>query len=244
MLDRKLIERVITFPRRRYQKLRGFLDVRYNYRRPLVNVQELGREVNKALSYLKRQFGTEKVGDYLEFGVCQGTSLLCVNSALERYQLGHVHLYGFDSFDGLPRDEEGFWKTGDFNSEYLYTRHQLTEGGVDWNRTHLIKGWFEDTLNAVTAAELELERCSLVMVDCDLYASSLAALRFCAPLLTETSIIIFDDWNPLAARNMGEKRAFAEFLAENPSFSVAEFGNYSYSPGDGHGKLFIVRHTG
>ena len=81
------------------------------------------------------------------------------------------------------------------------------------------------------------------MVDCDLYSSAKEALTFCGPLLTDPAIIFFDDWNPLAKENKGEKRAFDEFLHENPHVKADELGDYSWKPGDLHGKVFRLSRT-
>ncbi|NES01347.1 MAG: hypothetical protein F6J86_47610 [Symploca sp. SIO1B1] len=67
------------------------------------------------------------------------------------------------------------------------------------------------------------------MVDCDMYLSAKEALNFCAPLIQEEAIIFFDDWysQNLDQKNMGEKRAFDEFLQENPHFSTEKLGSYT-----------------
>jgi len=57
------------------------------------------------------------------------------------------------------------------------------------------------------------------MIDCDLYSSAKQALDFCAPLIVGQTIIFFDDWGggtSLDKENLGEKRAFLEFLQANP----------------------------
>lgn len=73
------------------------------------------------------------------------------------------------------------------------------------------------------------------MVDCDLYQSTVEALAFCEPLILDTSIVFFDDWYPLADRNMGEKLAFDQFLAGNPAFCADEFADFAPN-----GKAFVV----
>jgi O-methyltransferase len=69
-----------------------------------------------------------------------------------------------------------------------------------------------------------------------MYRSTREALEFCAPLIVDEALIVFDDWNPLAAQNMGEKRAFDEFLNEHPRLRARDYG-VSYAP---NAKAFLV----
>ncbi|HEA65402.1 MAG TPA: hypothetical protein ENI07_01060 [Desulfobacterales bacterium] len=80
------------------------------------------------------------------------------------------------------------------------------------------------------------------MIDCDMYLSAKEALNFCVPLIQDRAIFFFDDWNVLrlADRNLGEKRAFDEFLAANPHLTAKEFSSYNGPKGIPHGKVFIV----
>lgn len=107
----------------------------------------------------------------------------------------------------------------------------MTRQGVDWDRITLIKGWFSDTLNDELVDKYNITKASLIMIDCDMYLSAKEALDFCGPLIQDAAIILFDDWyaGKLDERNMGEKRAFEEFLKENPQFAaeqLSELGSY------------------
>ena len=100
--------------------------------------------------------GKESVGDYLEFGVFQGTSMNCMWEMLKEMDLGHVRMFGFDSFVGLPDeaaiDDGGLWKPGEFAAPYELTKQRIADAGVPESRVSLIKGWFSDTLNQETVA--------------------------------------------------------------------------------------------
>ncbi|MEX2446823.1 MAG: class I SAM-dependent methyltransferase [Dehalococcoidia bacterium] len=175
----------------------------------------------------------QRLGDYLEFGVFNGTSLACAHQVLDEVGQGHVRFFGFDSFQGMPRDaateDGGVWMPGALWSDLDFTREFLTEHGVDWNRTVLVEGWFSDTLNDETRERLALRETSVVMIDCDLYSSALAALRFVRPLLADEAVILFDDWYSvdLSERLQGEARALAEFEGEAPEFEFTPAGSYS-----------------
>ena len=220
--------------------------VRRSYAEPLVPEAELENAYVRAVLWLS-EAGRAGIGDYLEFGVCHGTSMTSMHRALVRVGLGHVRMFGFDSFEGLPSEaaeDYGGWQPGQFDSDEDHTRELLTEAGVDWDRARLVRGWFSETLTPELLAAEGLERrVSVVMVDCDLYVSAKPALDFCAAALGDRAIVFFDDWHAgggLADRSMGEKRAFDEFLAEHPEFRAVERPELRYAE---NAAVFLVTRT-
>ena len=204
----------------------------------LVIEAALNQTYADALAVLASEPGP--LGDYLEFGVFNGTSLLTMQKAFEAAGNKYSRLIGFDSFEGLPdvavTDCGGHWKPGEFRCSLDFTRRVLDYEGADWNRIHLVKGYFSSTLTSELTTTLAIQHASLIMVDCDLYQSAKEALAFCTPLIQDRAVVLFDDWYPLADRGMGEKPAFEEWLADNPTLTARELWNYSP-----HGKVFIVR---
>src|SRR5688572_22611720 len=103
-------------------------------------------------------------GSYLEFGVYNGTSLLCMYRELAALGFDEVRLFGFDSFQGLPSsaatEDEGRWQPGRCHSPLEFTTAVLEAEGVDWTRVTLVPGWFSDTLTAGTRATLGLSKAS------------------------------------------------------------------------------------
>jgi hypothetical protein len=195
------------------------------------------------LNYLQKKVGKENIGDYLEFGVYYGASLLIMYDELLQAGLTDVRLFGFVSFAGLPPDNEGLWKTGIFSADYEDVVQSLNNHLVDWTRVKLVKGFYSDTLTCELITQYNIRKASVIMIDCDIYSSAKESLDFCGPLILDEAVIIFDDWNPLAKINKGEKRAFEEFLQENPNIKAVETGNYSFHPGDMHGKVFKISRT-
>jgi hypothetical protein len=112
--------------------------------------------------------------------------------------LGSLRLFGFDSFQGLPEvaatEDEGRFRPGWFRAEYDLVREHVTQKGIAWNRTVLGPGWFEDTLNPEQARRLGIEKAGVIMIDCDIYSSARTALDFCAPLIKDRTVVVFDDW--------------------------------------------------
>jgi hypothetical protein len=182
----------------------------------LVPLDELERVFRRALTYL-RESSDQSVGDYLEFGVFRGDSLLCMDRL--RRELGlSFRLFGFDSFEGLPALAAG--------DESL--------------------GWYEKILTPALVRKYDLAKVSLIMIDCDLYSSTQTALEFSAPLIEDEAIVFFDDWDGgtgLAERGEGEARAYFEFLDRHPEFSSEEFDTYYHTEMDPppESKVFRIR---
>jgi O-methyltransferase len=213
----------------------------------LIDVDQLRPKLREGLAHLSRG-GKEGVGDYLEFGVFQGTSMICMWDVLKEMDLGQVRMFGFDSFEGLPdvasTDDGGLWKPGDFAAPYELTKERLAEAGVPENRAVLIKGWFSDTLNEETIARHGIAKAGVIMIDADIYTSSKQALDFCAPLVQQEAVLVMDDWyafgGSFVERNFGQPRALKEFLAENPHFQTTDVGPYSVF-GQLAGHVFILK---
>jgi hypothetical protein len=186
----------------------------------------LTKHYRDVLEMLIERHGRAGIGDYLEFGVFNGTSLICMYRALEQLRLSHVRLFGFDSFEGLPPDEERHWgEGGRFSCDLETTRRILIQEGVDLSRVTLIKGFFDQTLNDGLLSQTQ--KASVIMVDCDLYRSTVECLAFSDPLIKDEAVVCFDDWYPLSERNMGEKRAFDEFLLTRPTLKARPLASYT-----------------
>jgi hypothetical protein len=205
----------------------------------LIITGELLPKYNEAFSYLHDQLGPDALGDYLEFGVCHGSSMLCMHQTIRKLKLKHVRMFGFDSFEGLPaiaaEDDNGKWKPGEFATRIETTVKYLSEEGIDWDTTFLIKGWFSDTLTEETRKKYSISKASVIMVDCDIYSSAKDSLNFCAPLIKDKAIIFFDDW---IGNDIGEGKALAEFMTENPHFRLENFGTYKPS-----GEIYLISNT-
>jgi hypothetical protein len=183
------------------------------------------------LGLLKDKADGQSLGDYLEFGVCHGTSMAAMWTAIKDSHVVDMRLFGFDSFEGLPpetEETEDCWRSGQFRSSLEFARYILSRENVDWQRVTLIKGWFKDTATPETARRFNIEKAGIIMIDCDIYPAAVEALAFCGPLIRDRAVILFDDWHSgnLARRNLGEKKAFDEFLAANPDLVTTPLPTY------------------
>jgi O-methyltransferase len=198
----------------------------------MVPQKKLRSTLRTGLKRLIDEIGPSNIGDYLEFGVHSCSSLLCMYRELEALHLEHVRLFGFDSFEGLPASSEpddiGSWQPGWARSEYEFAEQILEDEHVDRSRVLLTRGWFSDTLKPELAIRHRLSKASVIMVDCDQYLGAKKALTFCEPFIKDHALMLFDDWNfdNLAARGIGEKRAFDEFVSGG-NFTVDPLQTYT-----------------
>ena len=214
---------------------------------PLVPVEILEARYEDALKRLLSDDSADTFGSYLEFGVYRGDSMLCMQRASERVGLGGMRLFGFDSFEGMP-DSSGpedaatrsggglSYRPGALKSPYDETVKAMTQQGADWERIKLVPGWYDQTLTPEARDQTDIRRASVIMIDCVLYSSTLAALRFCEPLIQDAAIVFLDDWDAgaevVSEGAAGERRAFEEFIAAHPGLRAEPIGSYAHAEDD------------
>ena len=173
--------------------------------------------------------------DMYQFGVYTGGGLREMLLLCEQHQLPVRHVYGFDSFAGLPPETSGvardrrwglLWKEGAFDASAALgtlgdTRAtmQAVRAYVLANQTAgpsrpgvtLVPGFFNESLTR------ELPRgmrpAMYIDVDVDLYRSSMDALRwvFANGIAVVGTVIGYDDWS---IKDGGEQKAHAQIERE------------------------------
>ena len=216
--------------------------VRYRY---LPRVQELlqcSRKEAMLATCLEYAEWAEVRGDYLEFGMWKGGSMIAAYHLSRRSgSLSGMRFYGFDSFEGIPslnvnKREGKAFPPGSFSTGLAEVRRNLSGAKVDMSRVELIPGWYSDTLTPQTAEGLGLRAAAIVNVDCDVYESTVPVLAFVEPYLVDGSIIIFDDWYCFANREkLGEQKAFTEWLERRPHLKATPYKEFGWD-----GKAFII----
>ena len=204
-----------------------------------------GPAVEKCLAFTASR---NLVGDYYEFGMWRGHTFCRAQQAARELKLDQMRFWGFDSFAGLPSDEgnekspedtspsKGRLYKGDFTCPKDEVIAYLTQFGVDWSRTKLIEGFFDASLTPDLKRSLGLKPVAVVLVDCDLYVSTVPVLEFLVDLLQEGSIVLFDDWNIFeGADDTGERRAFGEFLRAHREWTAEPHITFGW-----HGQAFIM----
>ena len=173
-----------------------------------------GLEDRTAL-YLQ-QVGSKNM-DIYQFGVYTGNGLRKIIRSVCKSNRGCGHVWGFDSFQGIPDDsleEKENWRDGkgrymrsflqggysaanslnQFNlSQLMSTVSSLI--GYKKNIT-LIPGFFNDSLNEALLHRHTLQPAMLVDMDADIYLSAIQPLdwMFAHKLIKPSTIVRYDDW--------------------------------------------------
>jgi O-methyltransferase len=182
-------------------------------------------------------------GDYMEFGLFKGYSFWYAQHLARRRNMKTMRFFGFDSFQGLPAPsdidltpQEVFYE-GQYYCEKSVVISNLESRGVDWSRTYLIDGFFNDSLVPSLKTEYNMKSVLLALIDCDLYASTSDVMFFLEGLIDKNTILILDDWNCFDGdNNRGQRRAVREFLDRSDRWRLEDWFSY----GD-YGQVFLVR---
>ena len=189
--------------------------------------------VFRCMEYLDWLAIRGKKGDFWEFGVAHGQFITNAYHISRHYQnLSDMLFFGFDSFEGLPdikheKDRDSGWDKRYFYFNIKSVKQELKKSRVPTNKITLIPGFYDKSLNEQTAIENNLTKVSYVHIDCDLYASTKPVLDFIKPFLIQGAIIDFDDYFCYESSELGEPKAFQEWLESNPDIKVRPFSRYS-----------------
>lgn len=191
------------------------------------------------------RLGALESGDYAEFGLFKGGSFHLAQRLADERGL-KPRFFGFDSFEGLPEitgpdsTAHGEFRKGQYACTREELERNLTEAGVDWSRTVLVEGFFEDTLTDGLIAEHDIRRIGVAMIDCDLYSSTATVLCWLERLVGEGTILVMDDWNCFGGdEDRGQRRAMREFLTRNPHLRLEPLVSYGLNS-----QAFLLRGPG
>jgi hypothetical protein len=82
--------------------------------------------------------------------------------------------------------------------------------GVDLKKVVICPCFYNESLTKEFKLRNNLKEASIIMIDCDLYESTVPVLEFITDLLQQGTILIFDDW--FAFRGGSSKRGAASCL--------------------------------
>lgn len=188
------------------------------------------------------ELGTDDKGDYYEFGIFKGHTFAHACNFGQQNDLNKMRYFGFDSFQGLPEikglddtKEENFYK-GQYHAPKDRVISDISSTGVDWDDVFLIQGYFDQSLNIKTKKYYKMKKISIALIDCDLHSSTVEVLDFIKDMLIDNTILIFDDYDTYDANdNLGQRRAFKDFLTENTNITCEEWFTYG-----AYGHVFII----
>lgn len=201
--------------------------------------------INKDILNLFKNFSEENSGDcdVYEFGVYTGGTLRDTISQLKSNKIKFNHVYGFDSFEGLPQEtnnmiiEGDHWKVGAFSAcdalkiwDWNILHKQILQTIGHEEDTTLIKGYFSESLTQKLVMTHNFRPALFVHIDVDLYISTIQVLEWMVKnkLLIKNTIIRYDDILKVP-ENTGELLAHSQ---------ICEKYNIKYSRIDKH--YFII----
>jgi len=181
--------------------------------------------------------------DIAQCGVYEGATLLGIAETCRFLGLD-AHIYGFDSFDGFPKNIDC-----DYDKP-MYFKTLMSEGKIDkahydqafirtsafTNDSHLDKTYFSidkekllqrvATYNNITLIDGDFDRTlsafresiDLLHLDCDLYMSYCTSLTNLYPLLSSQGRVVFDEYYSL--KYPGAREAVNRFFKERSSEGV------------------------
>jgi hypothetical protein len=183
-------------------------------------------------------------GDYLEFGVFRGASFSEAFRMIEQQRravarevpkspvfnqwlAAQPRFFAFDSFEGLPDGDatrQVDYEPGAYACSESQFRANIAADGTDLNRVITVRGMYDQSLVPAVKSQHQLRRAAMIMIDCDLYESTVPVLDFITDLVGQGTIIIFHDWFRFkGSPQQGEQRACAEWLARNPQLELIEY---------------------
>ena len=211
---------------------------------PIINNLDLIKAYRKVFFYLNFELIE---GDYLEFGVYEGSSILSayfankstskVDTIVITKKCPERKFIGFDSFESgfkyyNKEDKHENWSEGLLKSSYSKTRKRLNK--FSKNNFILVNGDIENTVPQIIKDKNIVEghhikKIAAVLIDVDLKSPALEALNFCKDKLQNGSIIIIDNYFYYKGdKKKGERGALLETF-KNSNVTLEEFGNYGIS---------------
>lgn len=177
---------------------------------------------------------------FYEFGLFKGFSFWFAEQISREYADSNFHLYGFDSFEGLPAssvDKQNiYWTPGGYAASMEFVVDKLKMYGADFSKINIFKGFFSKHLFAELKQKTNFLPVSICVIDSDIYESCVEVLSFIKDYLVKGSIILFDDYNVFEGDpNHGERKAFTEFQQENKNIKAEFLYDYGW-----HGAAFRI----
>jgi hypothetical protein len=157
--------------------------------------------------------------DCYSFGVYSGKTLTELQIHLCGNSLDPNWFYGFDSFEGLPKETKNIelypeHYEGNFKIKTEIGNHikDILKKLPYENKTSLIPGFYDKVLNDHLFSLFNFKPAFFVEVDCDLHISTIQCLEWMIKhkLIIKDTVIYFDDWGGVEEYKGGESLAWKE----------------------------------
>jgi len=141
-------------------------------------------------------------GDLVECGVWRGGVTIFMRACLEAYGDKTRRVWVADSFQGLPQpNPEAYpadaspdlWRLPSLAVPLDEVKSNFAKYGLLDDRVRFLAGWFSETLPVAP-----MERLAVLRIDADLYESTMDALKWLHPKVSNGGYVIVDDYFLLA----------------------------------------------
>ncbi len=160
--------------------------------------------------------------NYYEFGVASGGSMKIYILALQKFckdygvDIKKYHIFGFDSFQGLPEAEEADKRTDWQKGTFVYGKEvvldMIKEVGFPPENVHLVEGFFENSLTQKLKDDYRKYVPAIVNMDADYYSSTVTVFNWLQDSLASGTYFRFDDmWSFYGHPEKGVIKAINEF---------------------------------
>ncbi len=181
--------------------------------------------------------------NYYEFGVAEGGSMLLYMLAVKKFcrdydmDISKFHIYGFDSFEGLPEAQEGDkrygWSKGEMSCSSDLIEEKIKRANFPRENVHFVKGFYSESLTPELKASFKNNPPALINMDADYYSSTIQALSWMRDLLPSAALFRFDDvWAFHGHPDRGVHKAISEFNNQDKgtltSFPILGLGGFVY----------------
>jgi hypothetical protein len=167
-------------------------------------------------------------GNLIEFGVYTGNYLNRIINGAEDCGNPFENVYGFDSWVGLPKENNKVWHhpdwpegafslCKDFNLSNVEEAIQYVRDRVKRKDINLISGFFETSLTEEIGNKLH-DSASYIHIDVDIYSSTVEVLDFIFTYNIAKNLCLFryDDWCGTPEYHGGNSLAHLEAQAKYP----------------------------
>ena len=169
-------------------------DVYLHYSNDREIEHQVGRLIN--MNKIVKEIKDNNIpGDFIEFGVHQGFSLMWLARLRDLHGLNDKKIIGVDSFAGLPISSSVWSKGGFSDTSQTIVQQTLQSNLTDtqYQNIVIIESWF-DELALFDKLQIESNSLSLIHMDCDLKVSLESAFLLIEKYLAATQYILLDDW--------------------------------------------------
>ena len=139
-------------------------------------------------------------GDLVETGIWRGGTVIFMRALLRVLGEDARSVWGFDSFEGLPRPDPARFPADEGDRLWSYSldvsidevRENLRRYNMLDDRVHLVKGWFRDTIPTA-----EVGTIAVLRLDGDMYESTIQVLDGLYGRVAPGGYVIIDDYRAM-----------------------------------------------